>query len=124
MFSDFSPIQKGRMNAILKSILNYKRITRNTLSELLKLSLSSISNYIKTLTDMGLIQETDQEQSTGGRRSTFIEFNPAVGLNIALVLSASKMHGVRINTVGEVLDEYTLPVYLCIWGFPKKTSWN
>lgn len=66
---------------------------------------------------MGLIQETDQEQSTGGRRSTYIELNPAVGLNIAIVLNASYMQGVLINTIGEVVSEHSLPTYL---GIPKE----
>jgi predicted NBD/HSP70 family sugar kinase len=117
MFSKYNAISKGRMNVILKSILNYKRITRNRLSDLLNLSPSSISKYTKTLMDMGLVNETEQEKSTGGRRSAYIELNPAAGLNIALVLSASYMQGVLINTVGEVIDEYSLPTYL---GIPKE----
>ena len=60
---------------------------------------------------------TDQEQSTGGRRSTYIELNPAVGLNIAIVLNASYMQGVLINTIGEVVSEHSLPTYL---GIPKE----
>ena len=114
MFSKYNAISKGRMNVILKSILNEKRITRTRLTDLLKLSPASISKYIKTLMDMGLIKETEQEKSTGGRRSAYIELNPAAGLNIALVLSASHMQGVLINTVGEVMDEYSLPTYLRI----------
>jgi predicted NBD/HSP70 family sugar kinase len=114
MFSKYNAISKGRMNVILKSILNDKRVTRNRLADLLKLSPSSISKYINTLMEMGLIKETEQERSTGGRRSSYIELNPAAGLNIALVLSASYMQGVLINTVGEVINEYSLPTYLGI----------
>ena len=105
MFSKYNAISKGRMNVILKSILNDKRVTRNRLSALLKLSPASISKYIKMLMDMGLIKETEQERSTGGRRSSYIELNPAAGLNIALVLSASYIQGVVIKTVGVVIDE-------------------
>ena len=112
MFSKYSPAQKKRLTVILKSILNHKRITRNRLADLFRLSPSSIVKYIKILMDMGLILETEQQESTGGRRSTFIEMNPAVGLNIAVVISISKMNGVLINTVGEIVADHTLSIYL------------
>jgi predicted NBD/HSP70 family sugar kinase len=99
------------MSTILKSILNNKRITRSRLAEILKLSPSSIVKYTKILMDLGLIQETDRELSTGGRRSTFIELNPAVGINIAVLLDVSQMKGVLINIIGEVVSEHTLPLY-------------
>lgn len=108
MFSEYSTAQKVRLNVILKLILNHKRITRNRLADLLKLSPSSIVKYISILMDMGLILETEQQESTGGRRSTFIEMNPAVGLNIAVVFSVSHMIGVLINTVGEIVAEHIL----------------
>lgn len=114
MLSEYSPIQKNRMSTILKSILNNKRITRTRLSENLRLSPSSIVKYTKILMELGLIQETDREMSTGGRRSTFIELNPAVGLNIAVILDVSRMKGVLINTTGEVLSEHSLPVFFGI----------
>lgn len=114
MFSEYSPIQKSRMSTILKSILNNKRITRNRLGEILRLSPSSIVKYIKILMKLGLVQETDQELSTVGRRSTFIELNPAVGINIAVLLDVSEMKGVLINTIGDVLSEHSVPVFFGI----------
>ena len=114
MLSEYSPIQKSRMSTILKCILNNKRITRTRLAEILRLSPSSIVKYTKILMDLGLIQETDREMSTGGRRSTFIELNPAVGINIAVILDVSRMKGVLINTTGEVLSEHSLPVFFGI----------
>jgi len=114
MFSQYSPIQKSRMSTILKSILNNKRITRNRLVEILRLSPSSIVKYIKILMELGLIQETDREISTGGRRSTFIELNPAVGMNIAVLLDVSQMKGVLINPTGEILSEHSVPLFLGI----------
>jgi len=91
MFSEYSGIQRDRMNTILKSILNHKRITRNRLAEILKLSPSSIAKYTKALIGVGLVKETDREISKGGRRSIFLELNPAVGLNIAVVLNVSSI---------------------------------
>ena len=114
MLSEYSPIQKTRMSTILKSILNNKRITRNRLAANLRLSPSSIVKYTKLLMELGLIQETDREISTGGRRSTFIELNPAVGINVAVILDVSQMKGVLVNTIGEVLSEHSVPLFMGI----------
>jgi predicted NBD/HSP70 family sugar kinase len=114
MFSEYSLIQKQRMNAILKSILKNKRITRNQLANTLKLSISSIAKYIKTLIGVGLVRETEREVSKGGRRSTFIELNPEIGINIAIVLNVSCIKGVLINVVGETVAEYETEVYFGI----------
>ncbi|MEW5816677.1 MAG: ROK family transcriptional regulator [Spirochaetota bacterium] len=116
MFAKYSTIQKGRMNVILKSILNYKRITRSRLAEILKLSPSSIVKYIKILMEMGLIRETDREISTGGRRSIYLELNPEVGLNLAVVFNVSYVAGVLINMVGDVVGEHKVLSYQ---GIPK-----
>jgi N-acetylglucosamine repressor len=117
MFSQYSGVQKNRMNTILRLILNYKRITRSRLAELLRLSPSSIVKYIKLLIETGLIAETDRDLSTGGRRSTYLELNPDVGLNVAVVMSVSYMRGVLINTVGAVMMERTVSTY---FGMPKE----
>jgi len=114
MFSEYSPIQKSRMSTILKSILNNKKITRNRLGEILRLSPSSIVKYIKILMELGLVQETDQELSPVGRRSTFIQLNPAGQINIAVSLDVSEMKGVLINTVGKVLSEHSVPIFFGI----------
>jgi predicted NBD/HSP70 family sugar kinase len=114
MFSEYSPIQKTRMSTILKSILNNKSIIRGSLGETLRLSPSSIAKYIKILMELGLIQETDRKLSTGGRRSTFIELNPDVGINIAVVIDVTAMKGVLVNTIGEVVCEHSVPVFFGI----------
>lgn len=99
------------MSTILKSILNLKRITRNDLSNMLKLSPSSIVKYLKILIERELIEETEREISTGGRRSTFLEFNPEIGLNIALILDETNLHGALINTRGNTVHDFFTPTY-------------
>lgn len=117
MFDKHPAIQRERMNAILKSILDNQRITRNKLAGLLKLSPSSIVKYNKILKDKGLVRETDREQSTGGRRSILLELNPEAGLSIAIVLNVSSVRGVLINTVGKLLGESAAVSYQ---GIPKE----
>jgi len=69
-------IQRERMNAILRAVLETPRATRGNLSSLLGLSPSSIVKYTKVLIDKGLIRESDREDSTGGRRSSGGQWPP------------------------------------------------
>lgn len=106
-----SDIQNSRMRAILKQVLNNKRITRNELCTNMSLSLSSIAKYVKVLIDMGFLRETDQGVATGGRKAIFLELNPAVGTNITIVLNISSIEGVLIDVLGREISRYFVPVY-------------
>lgn len=117
MFSEYSVIQKNRISKILKSVLNNKQITRTQLTEILKLSPSAISKYIKILIDLGVLKETNKTISSGGRKSFLLELNPEIGLNIAIVLNVSSIQGVLINSVGEVLHQSEESTY---FGVPKE----
>ncbi len=105
MFKGFTPIQRDRMNTIMRTILNHKRITRNKLAELLRFSPSSIVKYTKTLYEMGLLRETGYEESVAGRKSTYIELNPDRGVNIAVVFNETSIRGVLIDFSGSILAE-------------------
>jgi N-acetylglucosamine repressor len=109
MFSDYGNIQKERMADILISILNFQEITRGELSSKLKLSPSSIVKYINKLIELGLVRESGLNKSTGGRRSTFLEFDPEIGVNIALIFNLSNMHGALVNPAGTTVYELFLP---------------
>ncbi len=117
MFKDITPIQRDRMNKILRTILKYKKITRSKLAEILRFSPSSIIKYIKTLNEMGLLRETGRKTSAAGRRSTYIELNPERGVNIAVVFGISFIRGVLLDFSGKILTEYVLDAYQNI---PKK----
>ena len=111
MFKDFTPIQRDRMNTILRTILNHKKITRNKLAKLLRFSPSSIVKYIKTLNEIGLLRETGQKASAAGRKSTYIELNPDRGVNIAVVFSITSIRGVLMDFSGHILAEHILDAY-------------
>jgi N-acetylglucosamine repressor len=98
-------IQRERTNAILRAILENPRATRGSLASLLGLSPSSIVKYTKALIDKGLIRESDQERSTGGRRSSLLELNPDAGLEIAIVLEATSVRGSLLDVSGRTLVE-------------------
>jgi N-acetylglucosamine repressor len=114
IFSQYSEIQKTRMNLIVKTILNNKKVTRTQLSGVLKLSPSAIVKYVKTLQQKGLINETDRQMSSSGRQSTFLEINPDVGLNIAVIFSVSKLNGALIDIGGNILHEQSVGSHMGI----------
>jgi N-acetylglucosamine repressor len=109
MFDAGSAVQRERMNAILRLVLERTRVTRAGLAEGLRLSPSSIIKYSKTLIDRGLLRESDQEESTGGRRSVLLELNPQAGLMVTVALNASSFNGALLDLAGTTLGEETAP---------------
>ncbi len=109
MLDDYGNIQKERMADILNSILNSSEITRGELSSKLNLSPSSIVKYINRLIELGLVRESGLNKSTGGRRSISLEFDPEIGVNIALIFNLSNIHGALVNPAGITIYELFIP---------------
>ncbi len=105
MLNDYGNIQKERMSDILFTILNSREITRGELASRLNLSPSSVVKYINKLIEHGLVRESGLDESTGGRRSVYLEFNPEVGVNIAIIFNLSNIHGALVNPSGEIVYE-------------------
>ncbi len=110
-------IQRERMNAILRAVLETPRATRGALAARLGLSPSSIVKYTKTLIDKGLLRETDQEESTGGRRSSVLEVNPDAGLAVIVVLDATEVRGCLMDLSCRSLEERISPSRI---GIPRE----
>jgi predicted NBD/HSP70 family sugar kinase len=98
------------MKSILELILEDKSITRVKLASSLKISASSIVKYMKVLFDIGMVSESERELPSGGRRSVVLEFNPEIGLNVAIVLDASRVTGTLMNMVGGIVEKAETPV--------------
>ncbi|MCK5153285.1 MAG: ROK family protein [Spirochaetales bacterium] len=105
MLKDYGNIQQERMADILYSILYSSEITRGDLSSKLNLSSSSIVKYINKLIELGLVRESGLNKSTGGRRSIILEFDPEIGVNIALIFNLSNIHGALVNPAGITIYE-------------------
>ena len=106
----YSRIQHERLRDILDFILNNQRATRKQLGETLGLSPASIANYIKIVIEVGLIHETEKETSSQGRRSSYLEYNPSIGVNLSIIIDHTEIRGVVINPKGVILDEYRCPL--------------
>ncbi len=111
MLNDYGSISRERMADILDTILDSKQITRSELADRLNLSPSSIVKYINILIELGLVRESGQVKSTGGRRSVSLEFDPEVGVNIAVIFNLSSITGALVNPAGEIIHEYSTEIY-------------
>ncbi len=116
MLNDYGNISKERMADILNTILNSKEITRGELAERLNLSQSSIVKYINKLKELGLVRESGQGKPTGGRRSVSLEFDPEVGVNIAVIFNLSEITGALVNPSGSIIFKSEITTYKGIPG--------
>lgn len=96
-------VKKNNRNRIFRHILKCKTVSNPEIAYDLKISLPTVTQNTKELIDQGLIRETGELKSTGGRRakalSAAADFKLAVGLDItqnhiALLLT---------NLTGEIL---------------------
>lgn len=111
MFKVESTIQKERYSLILKSIFRYKRVTRNELAEIVKLSSSALVKYIKVLIDLGIVRETDKVSSEGGgRKSVYLEFNPEKGVAVAIAMYRTYIESGLVTITGDVIEKYRYPI--------------
>ncbi len=111
MLEKYKSIQKERMADILNTILGAKQITRKELSDRLALSPSSVVKYLKELIELGLVRESGDDEVTGGRRSTFLEFDPTIGVNISILFNLSSLEGALVNPAGEILFRTSVESY-------------
>lgn len=82
-------MQKMNRERVLEFIRKNSPVSRNELSEVTGLSLSSITNIVNHLMDLNLVVETGRIKNEGaGRKAVSIEFNP----------SAMKLAAVNIET--------------------------
>ena len=102
-------VKKMNRNAIYKYLYRREPLSIQEIAASLGLSLPTVTHNIKELQERGLVMETGQFESTGGRKARAIAYNPraryAIGLDItrnhvAIVmidLSATVVHHVRTN---------------------------
>lgn len=110
MLDELSNIQKERTSVILRAVLKDRRITRRKLCAILNLSPSSIVKYIRTLIDLGFLRESGSEDSALGRKSDYLEFDDGIGVNVALVMDATKVEGALVKPSGELDSRLSVAV--------------
>lgn len=97
-------VKKMNKNRIYKLIYNSREIARQDIASLLSLSLPTVNQNLKELTEDGLIQYGGNFQSTGGRKAQAILPVPDVGISIGMEIRRNHVSILAVDLYGSVLD--------------------
>lgn len=97
-------VKRKNRNAIFRYICKHDTISNPEISYGMKLSLPTVTQNTKELLKMGVIQETGELESTGGRRAKAL--SPVPNARYAIGLDIMKNHiGILLtNLLGEILE--------------------
>jgi predicted NBD/HSP70 family sugar kinase len=95
--------------AILDLIRRKGPITRTEISKETELNIVTVSNYINTYIQKGLVIEGGLDVSTGGRRPVVLELNPKAGYIIGVGLDLFSIIGILADLKANVLLKLTRP---------------
>lgn len=97
-------VKRKNRNAIFRYICKHDTISNPEISYGMKLSLPTVTQNTKELLEMGVIQETGELESTGGRRAKAL--SPIANARYAIGLDITKNHiGILLtNLLGEILE--------------------
>jgi len=95
---------------VVNTILKYEPISRTKIAELTELSLSTVSNIVASLIKKGLVQETGEDKSKGGRKPIMLKLNPGMGLVIGIKIGLDGIVAALVNLKGTILYQIACPV--------------
>jgi predicted NBD/HSP70 family sugar kinase len=97
-FSHHSLSDKEKKNLIILELIRKKgAVSRTDISHITDINMVSISKYIKTFIDQGLVQEKGFTESTGGRRQELVELDPKGAVVIGLDISSRQYTAVVMD---------------------------
>lgn len=98
---------------ILAVLYERRHATRKEIAKQTRLNPASVSQTIRKLMEMGIIQFNRRLASSGGRKPEQLKLNPDAGYFLALDLEGSRLRFGLTNLVGDVRHRWEHPV---IWG--------
>ena len=111
MYDSYTFSDHERKNfAILELIRRNGPITRADISKVTDLNIVTVSNYINSYIEKGLVSEGGMEASTGGRKPTLVKLNDnsayAIGLDLGhMDAQGATMIGVVTDLAGRVITK-------------------
>lgn len=79
-------------------------ITRAEIGQVTGLSRTAVSARVSVLAEQGLVIESEQAPSTGGRPATLLSFNAGAGVVLSAAIGRSRTRLAVCNLAGDVLD--------------------
>jgi predicted NBD/HSP70 family sugar kinase len=90
--------------AILEAIKRYGPISRTDISKLTKLNIVTVSNYVNTFIEQGIVIEKGLDVSSGGRRPTIVVLNPKASYVIGVDLGVFHIEALLADLEGTVVS--------------------
>lgn len=97
----FQLIKKMNRRMVLRLILDHEGISRSELAEITALSPATVTNVVRDLLQRGLVRETREGQSSGGRRPILLEIKDDGAYVIGIEWGISDISGMLINLEGD-----------------------
>jgi len=95
---------------ILESIISGEATTRSKLESLTGLSRPTITERVRSLTVAGLVQESTQRQSSGGRPATILEFNARAAATLCIDIGEERTRVAIADLSATILAEAVIEV--------------
>lgn len=96
-------VKKNNRNRIYRYICKYGNVSNPDISYALKLSLPTVTQNTKELLEAGLIKETGELESTGGRRAKALSAASDYRLAVGLDITQNHVGILLANLTGEIL---------------------
>ena len=100
--------KQNRIN-VYKTVMANDKASRQEIAALLTLSLPTVGQNIKELIALGLVAETGELVSTGGRRASSVSALPDSRIGIGLDITQNHVSLAASNLKGEVLAHVRIP---------------
>lgn len=95
---------------ILKTIYDEEPLSRADIARSTKLTRTTVSNVVSELMEEGLVQESGQAPSGGGKPPTLLQMIPDARNVIGVDLSGEELRGTVYDLRGEALHQLTMPL--------------
>lgn len=89
---------------VMALIRDRRDVTRAEIGQLTGLSRTAVAARVAALTERGLVVETEQAPSTGGRPAALLSFNADTGVVLSAAIGRSRTRLAVCNLAGDVLD--------------------
>lgn len=109
----FQLMKKMNQQIIFKLIHDRQAISRVEIAEISGLSPATVTNITRELLQMGLIRESREGESRGGRKPVLLELNPVGAYFMGLEWGIAEIRGALINLNREVIAYEKVDVESC-----------
>lgn len=96
-------VKRKNRNGVFRYIAQHGTVSNPDISYAMKISLPTVTQITKELIERGLVEETGELQSTGGRRAKALSVAANVKLAVGLDLTKNHLSMTLVNLTGEIL---------------------